>query len=430
MTSDVGARPVSARDIALDLLGGVLRRQRPLDDAIAGHAALAGLAARDRGFVRLMVATTLRRLGQIDEAIRACLQKPLPDRAASAQDGLRIGAAQLLFLGTPAHAAVDSAVAMAEAHYKPLLNAVLRRLSRDSAAIIAGQDAALLNTPDWLWQSWSRAYGETACRGIAEAHLVEPPIDLTVKGEPDAWREALGATLLPTGTLRRPAGGLIADLPGFDQGAWWVQDAAAAIPARLLGDIRGCHVIDACAAPGGKTAQLAAAGAKVVAIDRAAPRARRLAENLARLGLAADVQVADIAAWRPLRLADAILLDAPCTATGAIRRHPDVARLKKPLDVARLAAMQDRLLAAAIEMVRSGGTIVYCTCSLQPEEGPERIRALLERVPSLSRIAITPEEVGGLAEFVTADGDLRTLPCHLADQGGIDGFYAARLRRG
>jgi 16S rRNA (cytosine967-C5)-methyltransferase len=227
--------------------------------------------------------------------------------------------------------------------------------------------------------------------------------------------------------LRRAAGGAITTLPGYAEGAWWVQDAAAAIPVRLFGDLRGKRVIDLCAAPGGKTAQLAAGGANVTAVDRSSRRLDRLVANLKRLHLEAEAIVADAATWRPPRRAEAVLLDAPCTATGAIRRHPDVPRLKTPDDVSRLAAVQERLVSAALEMLEPGGMLVYCTCSLEPEEGPLQIASLLARGAPVERQKVTAEDVGGLTQFVTSDGDLRTLPSHLSDVDGIDGFYATRL---
>ncbi|MFQ5764939.1 MAG: RsmB/NOP family class I SAM-dependent RNA methyltransferase [Rhodospirillales bacterium] len=423
----------SARSVALDLLDAVLGRKRPLDEAIVDHPGFAGLDGRDRGFVRLLAATVLRRLGQIDALIDAMLERPLPAKAKGARDVLRLGACQLLFLETPAHAAVSTAVDLAQARghgpHKALVNAVLRRLGREGLALAANQDAARMNTPDWLWENWVTAYGEPVCRRIAEAHLTEAPLDITVNGDPGAWAERLEARVLPTGGLRRPAGGLVEDLPGFGDGAWWVQDAAAGLPARLLGDVAGQRVTELCAAPGGKTAQLASMGAEVTAVDRTEKRLARLKENLDRLGLAAALVAADVDAWRPTEPADAVLLDAPCSATGTIRRHPDVARLKTPDDVAELAAVQDRLLAAALEMVSPGGVLVYCVCSLEPEEGIERIEALLRSGAPVTRVPIGAAEVGGVRELVSATGDLRTLPCHLGAEGGMDGFFAARLER-
>lgn len=427
---------LESRGCALDMLREILRRGRPFDDAAEMLPALRGLEPRDRAFVHLLTATTLRRLGQIDAVLLSCLDKPGAPTKGDVLDLLRLGAAQLLFLGTPSHAAVDTSVALAAArklqHYKGLVNAVLRRLAREGADMIKGQDAGRINTPDWLWLSWRQAYGVGAARAIVEENLNEAPLDFTVKaGDAAVWAEALEARIMPTGALRRPSGGSVTALPGFAEGAWWVQDMAAALPARLLGDVAGKRVFDLCAAPGGKTAQLAAAGAEVTALDRSAKRLERVTENLARLGLTARTVAADAAEWTPEdgALADAVLLDAPCTATGAIRRNPDVARLKTPEDVAKLARAQSRLLAHAVELVRPGGLLVYCTCSLQPEEGEAQIDRLLAADPRVERSPLVPAEVGGLAELINPRGELRTHPGMLREQGGIDGFFAARLRR-
>jgi 16S rRNA (cytosine967-C5)-methyltransferase len=421
----------TARHVALDLIGSVLGRERPLDEAIDDSPAMAKLSLRDRAFARLLVATVLRRLGQIDALIDGCLANPLPPRAAQVHDVLRLGIAQLLFLQTPPHAAVATSVDLAQNRgfpaHKGLVNAVLRRLSTEGQALVAAQDAAALNTPEWLWRSWTAHYGEDVARAIATAHLREAPLDLTVRAGANGWSESLAATALPTGTLRRVGGGAVATLPGYAEGAWWVQDAAAALPARLFGDVAGLQVLDLCAAPGGKTAQLADAGAFVTAIDRSSRRLERLVSNLRRLSLPAATVAADALTWRPEQPADAVLLDAPCSATGAIRRHPDVPHLKRPADVSRLAMIQSRLLHAAVEMLRPGGMLVYCTCSLEAEEGPERVAALLGSGAPVERRPIVAEEIEMPGEWITPDGDLRTLPFHLAEYDGIDGFYAARL---
>lgn len=430
MNSDQG--DVSdARSAAHKLLHLVLRRHRPLDEVL--DATLGGLSPRDRAFARSIAATSLRRLGEIDAVIDRCLDRPLPRSAAPARDALRLGVAQLRHLGVAAHAAVDGSVTLVapSSKFRGLVNAVLRRVARDGEALAEGIDPARVNLADWLWQSWCQAYGEAGARAIGAAQLAEPPLDITVKAAADTagWAARLDAETLPTGSLRRRGGGPIEGLPGYDTGAWWVQDAAAALPARLLDAGPGQTVYDLCAAPGGKTAQLAAAGAEVVAVDRSPPRLERLAQNLARLGLTAHCIAADAAAWRPEAPADAVLLDAPCSATGTIRRHPDITWLKSPDDVTRLVAVQARLLDAAGDLVRPGGLLVYCVCSLQPEEGPERIAAWLAGGAPFERVAISPREVGGLGQLLTAEGELRTLPSHLADQGGLDGFYACRLIR-
>ena len=421
----------TARQVALDLLGAVLRRKRPLDDAIEDNPDISALSVRDRAFARLLVATVLRRLGQIDALIADCLNTPLAPRAAIVQDILRLGIAQLLFLRTPPHAAVATSVDLAQHRgllsHKGLVNAVLRRLSVEGAERVARQDAARLNTPEWLWRSWSSAYGDEMARAIATAHLKEAPLDLTVRADDEAWREKLQATKLPTGSLRRPAGGSVTSLPGYAEGAWWIQDAAAALPVRLFDGIAGREVVDLCAAPGGKTAQLASAGAQVTAVDRSTRRLDRLVNNLNRLQLRVEAIAADALTWRPDHPVDAVLLDAPCTATGAIRRHPDVPHLKQPEDVARLAVVQQNLLQAAVDMLRPGGTLVYCTCSLEPQEGSERIAALLRSGAPVARRPLHPGELDAPPDWVTPEGDLRTLPCHLAEYDGVDGFYSARL---
>jgi 16S rRNA (cytosine967-C5)-methyltransferase len=425
-----------ARWIALGLLRAVLRRKRPLDQALEESPELARLEPRDRAFARNLVATSLRRLNHADAILAQFLDKPLPDPQGFARDLLRLGTVQLVFLGSAPHAAVNSAVDLAApagvAHLKGLLNAVLRRIATEGAALAAAQDAERLLLPDWLWQSWNAAYGEAAARRSAAMLLLPPPLDLSVKSDAAGWAERLGADLLPTGTVRLAESLRVSELPGFSDGAWWVQDAAAALPARLLGDVRGLAVADIAAAPGGKTAQLAAAGADVTAIDRSAPRLQRVEQNLARLGLAAHIVAADATALGDEYRGrfDAVLLDAPCSATGTARRHPDILHLKQPADVAKLAELQDRLLAAALALVKPGGLLVYCTCSLEPAEGPERIAGLLGGGAELRRLPIEAAEIGGLGECVTQEGDLRTLPGQLAERGGLDGFYAARLRVG
>jgi 16S rRNA (cytosine967-C5)-methyltransferase len=428
---------LASRNAVLDILGSVLDRYRPLDEAVEAALGKSDMEARDRAFARLLATTTIRRLGQIDDALGRMVDSKLPLRPAAMMNLLRLGAAQLMFLDTPPHAAVATAVDLAQAvglgRGKGLANAVLRRLSREAADILGDQDAARLNMPDWLWKRWVSAYGEDAVRAIAAQHMAEPPLDLTLKNgqDPTAWAGTLDATVLPTGTLRRPVGGRIEDLPGFAEGAWWVQDAAASLPVRLLGDVAGKTVFDLCAAPGGKTAQLAAAGAHVTAIDRSGGRLAILNRNLERLGLRATVTVADALIWKPADgvLADAILLDAPCTATGTARRHPDVPLSKTPQDLMQLTRLQGELLDRAARLVQPGGLIVYCTCSLEPEEGERQIARLLAENKDLTRRPIRADEIGGLQESITSAGDLRTLPSHLAEQGGMDGFFAARLER-
>jgi 16S rRNA (cytosine967-C5)-methyltransferase len=405
--------------------------RRAVDDTF--DTAVKDLAPRDRAFVRLLVATTLRRLGQIDAVLAEFLERAPPEVV---RDILRLGAAQLLFLGTAAHAGVATTVALARSRGQErltgLVNAVMRRVADQGADLVRTQDAGRLNTVDWLWQSWARTYGADVASQIALAHLAEPPLDLSLKdaSAAEAWGQKLDATLLATGTLRRYQHGRVTDLEGFADGAWWVQDAAAASPARiLLHALQGTaapRIIDLCAAPGGKTAQLAAAGARVTSVDLAADRMRLLTDNLARLSLPADVVTADAVTWRPAEKVDAVLLDAPCSATGTLRRHPDLPHLKQSADIAGFAENQRRLLAAAFDMVKPGGLVLYSVCSLQAEEGPGVAATAADKA---TRVTIAAEAVGGLGELLTSAGELRTLPCHLAASGGMDGFYGALFRR-
>lgn len=425
-----------ARKTALALLETILEKHVPLDEALPG--AIEPLEARDRAFMRQLVATTLRRLGQIDDLIDHCLQRPLPAQAARVRMILRLGAAQLLFMETPPHAAIDTSVNLAAMDKHPriknlkgLVNAILRRLSREGEAMLGEQDSARLNTPGWLWERWSSAYGEDGARAIAKAHLSAPPLDLTLKPGEDiaAWASRLEAVSLPTGSLRRASGGRIEELPGYADGAWWVQDAAAAIPAQLFGDVSGKTIADLCAAPGGKAAQLAAAGASVLAVDRSAHRLERLRENFSRLKLEAKIIRANSSNWKPDGAVDGVLVDAPCLATGTIRRHPDIAWLKSADDLKGITPVQDALLANASAMLPPGGLLIYCVCSLEREEGEARIEHLLGTDKSVARAPIEAREVGGFGEAITPAGDVRTLPSQLNEQGGLDGFFIARLQK-
>ena len=428
---------LASRNAALDILALVLDRGRPLDDAVDAALGRGEMDPRDRGFARLLATTTIRRLGQIDNALSRLIETKLPLKPEALMNLLRLGAAQLMFLETPPHAAVATAVDLAQAvglgRGKGMANAVLRRLSREGAAILTDQDTVRLNIPDWLRRRWVHAYGEDTVTAMAAQHLAEPPLDLTLKPGEDAaaWAETLEATILPTGTLRRAVGGRIESLPGFAEGKWWVQDVAATLPVLLFGDVQGKIVFDLCAAPGGKTMQLAAAGATVTAIDRSAARLEIVRKNLERLQLIAILTTADALAWKPAGdgLADGVLLDAPCTATGTTRRHPDIPLTKTPQDLIQLSRLQGELLERATRLVRPGGTLVYCTCSLEPEEGEQQIARLLSTHPEMARRPVEAGEIGGLDEAITKDGDVRTLPCHWGEQGGMDGFFAARLVR-
>ncbi len=415
-----------ARRAAADLVLEVAARGHTLEDAFARSAAFNALSGRDRGFARAIASATLRRLGGIDAVLARFLDKPLPESAPAATALLRTGAAQILVLGTPAHAAVSETVALARAHrglagFAGLMNAVLRRVAGEGSALLAAQPPGA-DLPAWLYTRWRAAYGDEDAAAIARALQAEPPLDLTMKAAPPP---SLPGATTPTGSWRLPAAhDAVEALAGFAEGDWWVQDAAAALPARLLGDVRGKTVLDLCAAPGGKTLQLAAAGARVTALDKDAQRLARLRENLARTGLAADIVTADALDWAAPADFDAVLLDAPCTATGTIRRHPDIPWLRRPSDVAALAALQGQLLARAADFLKPDGTMVYAVCSLEPEEGPG---VAAKAGPALRRDPLRAEEAP--APFVTEDGALRTLPAHWPEIGGLDGFYAARFIR-
>ncbi len=429
-----------ARAAAASILDGVLNRRQPLDslfELASGDPLYRRLDERDRALARAIATTALRRYGQVGNALDRLLERPLPARSGHTRRILEIAATQILFMAAPVHAVVSVAVDMAEAdrhavHFKGLVNAVLRRLVGERDAILAGQDAAKLNTPAWLWNRWTAHYGEELTRAIAAAHLVEPALDVSVKGESAALATETEALLLPNGTLRLPPGGAIDALPGFAEGSWWVQDAAAALPAQLLGDVRGVAVLDLCAAPGGKTAQLCALGAKVTAIDQSTSRMDRLRINLARLGFEAETIVADASAWTDGRTFDAILLDAPCSATGTIRRHPDLAHLKTAADIATLAGLKRRLVANAASLLRPGGTLVFSTCSLEPEEGEAQTETALAELP-LDPYPIPASETAGLGHPAGPGGAIRTLPSDLPHEnpvfGGLAGFYIARYRR-
>ena len=403
-----------------------LDRRSGLDESVGGPA-LAALEPRDRAFARALAMTVLRRKGGIDRILQQRLAKPPPDEVLAL---LALGAAQLLWLETPAHAAVSTTMALAEAQrsgraFKPLINAVLRRIGRDGPPDLPAEVWA----PDWLLARWRAAYGEAAAQAIAALIPEEPAADLTPKDPDDATAlaEAVGGQVLRGGSVRTDRRGDLSDWPGFDEGRWWVQDASSAIPARLLHVRPGETALDLCAAPGGKTLQLAAAGAEVTAVDRSAARMERVRQNLERMGLKAEVVAADAGAWDDPRQFDAVLLDAPCASTGTFRRHPDVLWAARPADIAKLAEVQRRLLAAAARKVKPGGRLVYCVCSLEPEEGEGQVAPFLAAHPDFRLGPVTDGEGGAPAASLTPEGALRILPCHL--EGGTDGFFAVRFVR-
>jgi 16S rRNA (cytosine967-C5)-methyltransferase len=423
----------NARNIALLILHQILRGRRRFEQC--APRLVAPLAERDRQFVRLLVLTTLRRLGEIDHIVGSYLERPL--KAPVARDLLRLGAAQSLYLQTPAYAVVDTMVGLAgripEARpYKNLVNAVLRRIATATPEDMRARiPSGAVGLPDWMWKSWVASYGLERASRIALSHLQEPPLDITARATPEVWAQRLNARLMPMGSLRRMPHqdhiSRIADLPYFHEGSWWVQDLAASLPVKLMGGLQGQRVLDLCAAPGGKTLQLASGGAQVTALERSRPRLSLLEENLARTRLTAQTILADAVFWKASQPFDAVLLDAPCSATGTLRRHPDVAWIRQKEELPGLTGSQDQLLDAAARQVRPGGMLVYCVCSLQHQEGEDRVAAFLARTPGWARRPVAQAELPGLEMAVTPAGDVRTLPFYLSEQGGLDGFYIARL---
>jgi 16S rRNA (cytosine967-C5)-methyltransferase len=428
-----------ARVAAARAIMEAVTQSRPLEERFAADLSLRDprLDPRDPALARSIATVALRRLGTIRKALAQKLDKGVPRRSGMLEWTLVSGAAQILFLDAPDHAAVDLAVraARAEAASAPfagLVNAVLRGLQRDREAILVASDPLDDDTPPWLAARWRETFGEATARAIAAAHRAEPTLDISVKSDPEAWAEKLSGVALPTGSVRLDTHKPVAELDGYEEGEWWVQDAAAALPARLIGARPGARVVDLCAAPGGKSAELAAAGAALTTVDRSAERLKVLAQNFERLRLHSEIVVADALTFDAPPF-DAALLDAPCSATGTIRRHPDVAWTRRPSDLVPLARLQAQLLDRAIALTKPGGIIVYCTCSLEPEEGEAQIAAALRRNPDARRSPVSAQEIGGLAECVTPDGELRTLPSQLwgddPRRSGLDGFFAARLAK-
>ncbi len=430
---------LAVRRFAVTVLDDVLRRRLSPEDSMAAlqaDPAFMAVSPADRGLLRAILMVALRRLGTIRKAIAERLRLGVPDKSGPFQSLLIVGATQVLFLDVPDHAAVDTTITLMREdrrsdRYANLGNAVMRRLIQEKPAILA-QGETGLDTPPWLLERWRKSYGEETALAIARMHTLEPTLDVSVKGDVALWTARLDGLPMGGNSVRLRSHAPIISLPGFDEGAWWVQDAAAALPARLLDAKAGERVLDLCAAPGGKTAQLAATGASVVAVDRSGARMLRLGENMARLGLQVETHVADALTFAADPF-DAVLLDAPCSATGTIRRHPDVAHTKAEADIAKLASLQQRLLDHAATLVKKGGRLVYATCSLEPEEGEEQVRAFLDRHPEFFRAPIGPRDLPLFEESITPVGDLRVLPCHRPHEegrlAGLDGFYAARLVR-
>ncbi len=412
----------ASRRAAMRLLDAVLRRGEPLEQALT--AATRGVHGPDRGLAHAIAAEVLRRLPDLDALIDSVTDRALPDDA-KARTALRIALVQALVLGTPPHAAISTVLPLVDGGPRKLVHGVFGTIMRSGVLL---PELPALPAPVEL--RWDAAWGEAMVDAAARAIAAPPLLDITLAdpAATDAWRETLGGTSLAPGHLRVAEHGPVPEMPGFAEGAWWVQDVAASIPARLLGAGEGRQVLDLCAAPGGKTLQLAAAGWRVGAVDASPQRIKRLRENLYRARQKAEVVVADVRRWTPPEPADAILLDAPCSATGIFRRHPDVLHRVRPSIVAEMAVLQAELLARAADWVKPGGTLVYASCSLEPAEGERQVETLLAARPDY---AIAPPDASLLPAGVpvAAQGWVRTLPGMIADEGGCDGFFIARLTR-
>ena len=437
------AKPgLETRLTAQRLLGAVLDTATSLDgltDDNHGHPQYLKLDPRDRSLARAILSSALRHHRTIETFIARLLDKPLPDNAKSLRQLLHVAATQILFLDIPDHSAVDLAVDSARAdprnaRFASLVNALLRRMSREKVEVLPALLATVTDAPDWMVRALEYQYGRDRAHRILAMHRIEAPVDFTVKADPEAWAQKLGGTVLPTGTIRLASlPGPVPELPGFAEGSWWVQDIAASLPVKLMGDLTGKHVADLCAAPGGKTAQMAAAGAKVMALDMSAPRLKRLTSNFDRLGLTAETIATSLFDWLPAERFDAILLDAPCSSTGTIRRHPDVAWTKTPGDIAKLADLQFRMLAHAARFVKPGGTILFSNCSLMAQEGEDLFARAVREITTLKVDPVLPSELPGLESLIDANGCLRSTPADFPAGdlavSGMDGFFAARFVR-
>ncbi|OOY29409.1 16S rRNA methyltransferase [Thioclava sp. L04-15] len=420
------SRPDPARRAALGLIVGVLEDHESLAEQI-GAEALDGLEPAQRARAQRLATTTLRHMGRADRILKPHLRRRAPTDVMAL---LRLATVELLEEKQAPHGVVDAAVTLVKSagpkvrSFSGLVNAVLRKVAEEGDKWEATPAPEM---PGWLRGRVMSAFGKKSAQAMELAHLAGAPLDLSAKEDAAGWAERLGAELLPTGSLRLHEAGKVSDLPGFEDGAWWVQDAAAALPAKLLAPATGASVLDLCAAPGGKTLQLASARAEVTALDISEARLERLAENLDRMQLEAEVIAADALDWAPEAPFDAILLDAPCSATGTIRRHPDLPFIKDGASIKPLFALQEQLLDRALQWLKPGGTLVYATCSLLPEEGEAQIKAALARHPDLS--VIRPDLPGIEPDWITEEGGLRLRPDYWPERGGMDGFYMAKLQR-
>lgn len=413
-----------------------------LDFAISKETANHEIAPNDKGLIRMIVSTCLRRMGQIDFIIDKCLNRPLPLKLEPVKNILRIGVTQLLCMDIPAYAAVNTAVELTKTneymHQKNMVNAILRRIEREKESFtqqIEGKE--YLNHPKWLIEGWEKAYGKEKTASIIKANMSEALLDLSAKNSAKEWAEKLGGSLMPTGTIRLSSYNNVTELDGFNEGAWWVQDLGASIAVKLAGDIEGKKALDICAAPGGKTMQLLAGGAKVTALDNVSERVERLKSNLARVKMqATEIITADFIEWgnkyyNQLQNGyDLIILDAPCSATGTIRRHPDLLHLRRANEIKNNLEIQKKMIRLACGLLKKGGTLIYCVCSLEADEGEKQIEQILETELPLKLSPIAPNELGpDMKDMITEKGEFRSLPSSLSGLGGMDGFYCARLRK-
>ena len=415
---------LAPRAAALDLIGAVLDGRRSLSEVMArAPDSFAALPPEARARAQRLATEAFRHQGRADHHLRRALRKAPPEPVMWV---LRMALIEMHVLGAPGHGVINDAVDLTRRAGHPRLDGLVNAVLRQFRAGFDWASAPAPRLPGWLRGALQNAYGAKVTAAIEAAHLIPAPLDLTLR---DARPEGLEGTLLPTGSLRLRDPGQISALPGYDTGAWWVQDAAAALPARLLGDVTGLRVLDMCAAPGGKTMQLAAMGARVTALDISAARMARLRENLARTQLQAEIIVADALEWQPDEPFDAILLDAPCSATGTVRRHPELPLIRTKEDVKALqslqAALLNRVLDPAHGLLRLGGRVVFCTCSLLPSEGSDQIAAAVAR----HSVQVVPTDMTGLPEeWRLPDGCLRTRPDYWAELGGLDGFFIAVLQ--
>ncbi|GAA5108018.1 RsmB/NOP family class I SAM-dependent RNA methyltransferase [Bartonella jaculi] len=437
---------LAVRQVCVRLLGAVLDKHASLSgltDNEHGHPQYLGLLHRDRLLCRAILGAALRHRGQITAALSRFLTRPLPQQAFSLQHLLHISVAQILYLDIPDHATIDLAVRVAKIdprmrRFSGVVNALLRNIARE-AGVLRQQAPVMEGVPAWFGQLLVSTYGAEKADQILAMQTLEPPLDLTVKSDSVGWAEQLGGVVLPNGSVRLSSlDCAVSDLIGYKEGAWWIQDFAAALPACLFGNIQGKRVADLCASPGGKTAQLALQGADVTAVDMSANRLKRLKENMKRLHFSVRTWQGDVRNFHPDQLFDAVLLDAPCSSTGTIRRHPDILWTKSMDDVVKLAALQYDLLLAAIALVKKDGRIVFSNCSLAREEGEDLVEKILSIRHDIVLEPICEEEMGALAHLLSSAGTLRTTPadfCHKNFDAerkmllGMDGFFAARFRK-